>query len=104
MKQFFIVLLVFFIAVEGIKAQSFAINTDASTANTSALLDVKSTDKGMLIPRMSKAQKNAIAAPATGLLVFQNAPDSVGFYYYNGNITPAGSCSAHGYITNSHIG
>lgn len=66
-------------------AQSVAINTDGSTAGTSALLDVKSTDKGLLIPRMSKAQKNAIASPATGLLVFQNAPDSTGFYYYNGS-------------------
>ena len=66
-------------------AQSLAINTDGSTANASALLDVKSTAKGMLIPRMSKTEKNAIAAPATGLLIFQNAPDSIGFYYYSGS-------------------
>lgn len=31
--------------------QSLAVNTDGSTANTSALLDVKSTTKGILIPR-----------------------------------------------------
>jgi hypothetical protein len=67
-----------------VNAQSFAINTDGSTANASALVDIKSTDKGMLIPRMSKAQKNAITTPATGLMVFQDAPDSIGFYYYNG--------------------
>jgi trimeric autotransporter adhesin len=66
-------------------AQSLAINTDGSTANTSALLDVKSTDKGILIPRMSKTQKNAITSPATGLLIFQDAPDSTGFYYYGGS-------------------
>jgi trimeric autotransporter adhesin len=66
------------------QAQSFAINTDGSTANASALLDVKAVDKGVLLPRMSKAQKNAIASPATGLLVFQDAPDSIGFHYYNG--------------------
>jgi hypothetical protein len=65
--------------------QSLAINTDGSTANASALLDVKSTGKGLLIPRMSKAEKNAITTPATGLLVFQNAPDSIGFYYYSGS-------------------
>lgn len=65
-------------------AQSFAINTDGSSANASALLDVKSTGKGVLVPRMNKAQKNAIISPATGLLVFQDAPDSVGFYFYNG--------------------
>jgi hypothetical protein len=65
-------------------AQSFAINTDGSTANASALLDVKSTTKGLLIPRMTKTERTAIASPATGLLVFQNAPDSMGFYYYDG--------------------
>lgn len=71
-------------ATAQVNAQSLSINTDGSTANNSALLDVKSNDKGVLIPRMSKAQKNAIPSPATGLLVFQNAPDSTGFYFYNG--------------------
>ncbi len=65
-------------------SQSVAINTDGSTANASAILDVKSTLKGMLIPRMSKTDKNAITSPATGLLIFQDAPDSIGLYYYNG--------------------
>ncbi len=65
-------------------AQSFAINNDASTAHPSAMLDVKSTTKGLLAPRMDKAARQGIAAPATGLLVYQTAPDSTGFYYYNG--------------------
>ncbi len=51
-------------------AQSVAINTDGSAANASAILDVKSTAKGVLIPRMSTAQRNMIAAPATGLLLY----------------------------------
>jgi hypothetical protein len=65
-------------------AQSLAINTDGSIAHGSAIFDVKSDNKGLLLPRMTKAQKNAIATPATGLLVFQTAPDSIGFHYYNG--------------------
>lgn len=65
-------------------SQSFSINTDGSVANNSALLDVKSTNKGMLIPRMTRAQRDAISAPATGLIIFQNSPDSMGLYYYNG--------------------
>ena len=84
MKHFFAIALCIFFTAQ-LQAQSFAINTDGSTANSSSLLDVKSTDKGVLIPRMSKAQKNTIASPATGLLIFQNSPDSVGFYYYNGS-------------------
>ncbi len=83
MKRFllFISILLFSGSVD---AQSLAVNTDGSTANASAMLDVKSTSKGMLIPRMSKAQRNAIASPANGLLVYVNAPDTVGFSFYNG--------------------
>lgn len=66
-------------------AQSFSINTDGSIADTSSILDVKSTAKGMLIPRMTKTQRNSIFQPATGLLIFQNGPDSTGFYFYNGS-------------------
>lgn len=83
MKKLF---LIFFstLVISKSNAQSLAINTDGSTANSSSILDVKSIAKGVLIPRMSKAERNAIGAPATGLLVFVNAPDTVGFCYYNG--------------------
>ncbi|HEX2684653.1 MAG TPA: hypothetical protein VHL77_12000, partial [Ferruginibacter sp.] len=65
-------------------SQSLSINTDGSTADPSALLDVKSSAKGVLIPRMSKAEKNLIVTPAAGLLIFQNGPDSIGFHFYDG--------------------
>lgn len=78
-------LVVFFTVLPFIvSSQSLSINTDGSSANASALLDVKSTIKGLLIPRMSRAERNAISSPATGLMIFQNAPDSMGLYYYNG--------------------
>lgn len=64
-------------------SQSVSINNDAAVADTSAILDVSSTTKGLLIPRMTAAQRTAIVTPATGLLVYQNDGDS-GFYYYNG--------------------
>jgi len=83
LKLFSFAVFCLLITLTGI-SQSLAVNTDGSLANASALLDVKSTVKGILIPRMSSAQKNAIASPATGLLVFQDAPDSVGFWYYSG--------------------
>jgi hypothetical protein len=41
-----------------------------SPADASALLDVASTTKGFLMPRMTTTQKNAIVTPATGLMVF----------------------------------
>ncbi len=63
-------------------AQSVAINTDGSPADLSSILDVKSTTKGMLFPRMTLAQRNAIAAPAAGLLIYQT-DNTPGYYYYN---------------------
>lgn len=67
-----------------LSAQSLAINTDGSPADISAMLDIKSSNKGLLIPRVTKAEKNAIATPASGLLIYQTGPDSTGFHYYNG--------------------
>ena len=47
----------------------------------SSVLDISATDKGLLIPRLTTAAKNAINVPATGLLIYQK--DSIpGFYYY----------------------
>lgn len=95
MRKLLLLLILFFSATIAF-SQSLAINTDGSTANASALLHVKSTEKGVLIPRMSKAQKNAIATPAEGLLIYQGTPDSVGFYYYkSGNWTLLSDATAN---------
>ncbi len=67
-------------------AQSVAINTDGSAADNSALLDLKSTNQGVLVPRMTQANRNAITSPATGLMIFQT-DNTQGFYYNAG--TPA---------------
>ena len=64
-------------------AQSLAINTDGSAAHASAMLDVKSTNKGLLIPRVSTAQRTAIATPASGLQVYDT--DLNLLYLYNGS-------------------
>lgn len=64
-------------------SQSVSINSNGAVADTSAMLDVKSTTKGLLIPRMTATQKNAIFQPATGLLVYQTDGET-GFYYFNG--------------------
>ena len=79
-----------------ISAQSVAINTDKSAANASAMLDIKSTNKGLLIPRLTLAQRNAVVTPATGLLIYQTDNTS-GYYYFNGSawtsLTGSGSSS-----------
>jgi hypothetical protein len=67
-------------------AQGVAISNDNSNPDASAMLDVKSTDKGMLVPRMTTAQRTAISNPANGLLVFDSTTGS--FWFFNsGNWT-----------------
>src|SRR4030095_2535516 len=70
------------------KAQNIFPSTGAAgigttTPDASSLLEIKSTLKGLLISRMTQAQRNAIASPATGLLIYQTN-GTTGFYYYNG--------------------
>jgi hypothetical protein len=52
-------------------------------ANTSALIDVSSTSKGVVWPRMTTVQKDAIASPATGLIVFDT--DLVEYNFWDGD-------------------
>lgn len=71
-------------------AQNVGIGTN--TPNSSAKLDITSTNSGLLVPRVSLSSTTdiaTIASPATSLLVYNtNAAitggDGVGFYYYNG--------------------
>ncbi len=78
-----ILLLVFSIYSGLLDAQNVSVTDDESySPESSAMLDVKSTDKGMLIPRVTTAQRNAISAPAEGLFVYDT--DEKHFYYYDG--------------------
>ncbi|QOG04713.1 hypothetical protein [Flavobacterium sp. MDT1-60] len=51
------------------------------TPNASSVLDISSTTQGILAPRMTTIQRNAIASPADALLVYDT--DVKSFYYYN---------------------
>ena len=57
-----------------------SINSDGSAPDASAMLEVKSTEKGFLLPRMSTAQMNAITSPTAGLMVFNTTVNSAVFY------------------------
>jgi len=64
-------------------SQNVGISSDGTDPDNSAMLDVSSTSKGLLIPRMTQAERNAIGSPATGLMIFQTDV-TPGFYYWNG--------------------
>lgn len=59
------------------------INSDNSSPDVSAMLDVKSTSKGFLPPRMTTAQRNAITQPVAGLTIYNTSKN--GNETYNGS-------------------
>ena len=71
MKKIFLVFLLTIGTATFSFAQNVAINADASLPNSSAMLDVSSTTKGFLPPRMTLAQRNLINLPATGIIIYQ---------------------------------
>ncbi len=91
--------------------QGMGVNDDNSTPHPSAMLDVKATNKGALFPRLTSAQIGGIAAPATGLLVFNVSTNR--FMYYGGgswitlpnnqDILPIGTIISHAGNTSSLV-
>ncbi|MFH1120711.1 MAG: tail fiber domain-containing protein [Bacteroidota bacterium] len=59
-----------------------AVNTDGTAPDPGAMLDVKSTSRGLLVPRMTSAQRMAITSLANGLMVYDLTTGS--FWYYTG--------------------
>ncbi len=69
------------------------INTDGSEPDGSAMLDVKSTSKGFLLPRLTNKQRDEINVPAEGLFIYNT--DESAIQYYDGNLwrfLALGSC------------
>ncbi|TXD49046.1 fibronectin type III domain-containing protein [Polaribacter sp. IC073] len=80
MKQIFI-----FIAAVLVTTATYAqVGIGTATPDASAALDITSTTKGLLIPRMSNAQRLVIASPVAGLQVFVTDFDGGRFMFYDG--------------------
>ncbi len=77
-KVIVLVSMLLILAVNGFS--QVAINTDGSNPNSSAMLDVKSTDKGFLPPRMTTSERNAINSPAEGLIIYNTTTKCMDFY------------------------
>ncbi|MBU0764784.1 MAG: hypothetical protein KJ607_08115, partial [Bacteroidetes bacterium] len=81
---FFAVIIILLCTNIALYSQNVAItDDDGYTADSSAMLDVKSVTKGMLVPRMTAIQRNAVLNPARGLLVFDINENS--FFFHNGS-------------------
>jgi hypothetical protein len=87
MKKILFSALAIFLYQSAQSQNNVGINT--ATPDASAALDINSTTQGMLIPRMTMAQRDAInmvggiSTPASGLLIYQT-DNTPGFYFYNG--------------------
>jgi hypothetical protein len=63
-----------------LRAQNIGINATGAAPNAKAMLDISSTNSGLLIPRMSTAERNAITAPPTGLQVYNTTTNTLDIY------------------------
>ena len=80
MKQFYT-----FLAAVLLTATTYAqVGINIETPDPSAALDITSTTGGILVPRMTETQRDAISPAATGLMIYQT-DGTPGFYYYNGS-------------------
>jgi len=88
MKKFSLVAIILWLSLFSF-SQGIAINSDGSIANSSAMLDIKSSNKGLLIPRVALNDVNTsapVTTPTEGLLIYnETGTEAHGFYYWDGS-------------------
>lgn len=84
MKFFIVLILLLISSFLSVFAQGISISPDGSPPDSSAILDVKSTTQGILLPRISSDSRYAIVNPARGLVVFDTTTNT--FWYYTGTL------------------
>lgn len=80
-KAIFISILIITVSFSASEAQ-VSINDDGTPPDPDAMLEIKSSDKGLLIPRLNAA--NRPASPPEGMLIYQT-DGTTGFYYFDGS-------------------
>jgi hypothetical protein len=79
----YVTILSIIVTASNVYAQKDNVGIGTKAPDQSALLDLSSSTKGLLIPRLSESQRNSINAPAKGLLIYQT-DNKEGFYFYTG--------------------
>ena len=79
-----------------------SINDSGNAPEASAILDVNASNKGILIPRMTMATRNAIPSPAMSLMVYQT-DNTPGFYFYDGTAWMPISSGAGAQLTEAQV-
>src|ERR1700761_3721271 len=83
MKQVYTLLILLLVVGVLSSHAQVGVNTDGSLPDPSAMLDIKSTTRGFLVPRVTSALRLAFSSPADGLLVYDTDTESF-WYYKNG--------------------
>ena len=80
-------LLLLFLFIQVAYGQNIGINEDGSSPNGKAILDIKSTSKGIMIPRLTNDERSALGGSLTttetGMLVFDS--EDASFYFWTGD-------------------
>ena len=106
-----VLLIILTVLVYTVSFSQVAVNSDGSSPDASAMFDIKSNQKGLLIPRMLETERTNITSPAQGLMVYQT-DNTEGFYYYDGtswmyignegnNLWTRNSVSSYTYLSKS---
>ena len=77
-----IFLLMSVLGINNLSYSQNGVGIGTTSPHSSSILEINSTSKGLLIPRMTTAQRTAIATPAAGLQVYDTTTNS--YWYYNG--------------------
>lgn len=87
-KHFFSILLLIIPLLS--YSQAVGINVDGASPDASAILDIASSEKGILIPRLLTVERTAVVSPAEGLLVY-DINDAAFYYFTSSNWKKIGS-------------
>lgn len=79
-RHFFTLLMLITVSVGFSQQQGVCISADNSQPDASAILDVKSTSQGVLFPRISSTQRDAIISPAAGLMIFNTSRKCIEYF------------------------
>jgi hypothetical protein len=83
MKKIISILLVISCISLSVFPQTGSVGIGTTAPNSSAALDIQHTEKGVLVPRMTMTQRDAIVSPANGLMIYQTNANP-GFYFNKG--------------------
>ncbi|HOY39580.1 MAG TPA: hypothetical protein PLK75_09800 [Bacteroidales bacterium] len=101
----FFVVIMLYVTTINLRAQGVAINLDGTAADASSMLDVKATNRGLLIPRVALTQTTSaspVSNPTASLMIYNTASTgdvTPGYYYWSGSAWVRFGSAVHTHAT-----